>query len=633
MQDLYSKNLDALKSVNLSLYEKLQEIHTNKEFEVFVEKDNVNVLDINRELWVCKSDSQEYLAKQDGLIKYREYPFLYFFGLGNGFVIENLLKNSKHKQIIVIEPDIEMVYIAMNFIDVSTDFLSKRFVIILQEEFTFLKAIEVFHSANARFYTKMFMLHGISSYYLEARYEDYKKVFGIFLETIEHIIKAFGNDVKDSLLGLKHHIKNLPRMVSHPKFSELCKGKNSNLAVIVSTGPSLHKQLETLKLVSDYVTIISVDASFPVLCKYGIKPDIVVSMERDEPTSSFFVETTLEEQENVVFLCASLQHESVFHAIKGGQLLIVMRPFDYNSYFDLNDYGYISSGMSSANMAHELASQMGFETCAFIGQDLAYGADGNSHSKGHVFGADQIKDGIDSGDNDAHYQTIELLAYGSKGTVESMMFWEIFLRFIEQNIEQTKLFMTTINATEGGVHIRGSVEQPFEEVVSMYKLPEKKQKIVLHEPNKDDIELGQVEVKQKVKSIIMGTEELQKQIQKSFLIIAAECKVFENIEIDEALEILDIGKTVYLLEEISLIRKQIEENSLYTGFISSIAQALLFNEEFKLAKIKVRYVDNPAENKLKALQWILGHRYWLFALSGVLENIIYIVKEESKEYV
>lgn len=59
-------------------------------------------------------------------------------------------------------------------------------------------------------------------------------------------------------------------------------------AVIVATGPSLDKQLDTLKKFAPYVTVISLDASLPILAKHGIKPDYVTSIERVIETSSFF---------------------------------------------------------------------------------------------------------------------------------------------------------------------------------------------------------------------------------------------------------------------------------------------------------------------------------------------------------
>ena len=632
MEDFFQRNLEALKTINPSLHNDLQQIDTNVEFEVFMSEGHANILDIKNEVWVSNNASEDFKSREEEIVKFREYPFMYFFGLGNGYLVNKLLENEKHKQIVVVEPNLEMIYIALNLIDVKDDLSSMRLEIIREEELSFQRVINIFAYLNAKFYTRVFKLHVPSSYYLEKQVESYKHVMDSFLGTIEHIIKAIGNDISDSLLGVTHHIKNMPILTNSPKFSELLESKNSKLAVIVSTGPSLYQQLDLLKEAAEYITIISVDASFPILSKHGIKPDVVVSMERDEATSKFFLETTKEDHKGVVFLCASLQHQSVFNAIKDGQTVLSMRPFEYNYYFEFHDYGYICAGMSAANMAHELAGQMGFETCTFIGQDLAYGKDGSSHSKGHVFGSDQIKDGIDSGDNDAHYESITLPAYGGKGRVESMMFWEIFLRFIEQNIEKTQGTMLTINSTEGGVRIKGSLEIPFKEVLGKYRIDSKKEAIRLLALTSEESALNLEKAKAKIETILKEGKELQERIQKTFLIIAQECKVLENIEKEEALKVLDMAKTIFLLDEISAIRKYIEKNDVFKKFMVNLSQSILSHEEFKLAKIRVMYVDNPEDNQLKALQWILEHRYWLFSLSGIIDNTLRIVDEESRSY-
>jgi len=633
LEDFFEKNLDALRLINPPLYDELKKIDTNEAFEVFLSNGQANILDIKNEVWVSHDESEDFKIRDEEIVKFREYPFMYFFGIGNGHLINKLLANEKHKQIVIVEPNIEMIYVALNLIDFKDALASKRLEIIRKEELSFQRIVNIFAYLNAKFYAREFNLHVPSSYYLEQQLEAYKDVMESFLTVIEHIIRAIGNDISDSLLGLKHHIKNLPRLISSPKFSELIAAKNSNLAVIVSTGPSLHKQLEALKEAAPYITIISVDASFPILSQYGIKPDIVVSMERDEATSKFFIETSKEDHKDVIFLCASLQHESVFNAIKDGQVVLSMRPFEYNYYFEFDDYGYICAGMSAANMAHELAGQMGFETCTFIGQDLAYGKDGSSHSQGHVFGADQIKDGIDSGDNNARYEGIRLPAYGGDGTVESMMFWEIFLRFIEQNIEKTQHLMKTINSTEGGVRIKGSIETPLKEVLQEYRMNSKKEAIKLLELSNEDKALNLDKVHHKINTILKEGKELQEKIQGTFLIIAEECKVLENIDKEEALDALDMAKTIYLLDEISAIRRYIEKNDVFKKFIVNLSQSILSHEEFKLAKIRVMYVDNPEDNQLKAVQWILEHRYWLFSLSGIIENTLRIVEEESLPYI
>lgn len=83
-------------------------------------------------------------------------------------------------------------------------------------------------------------------------------------------------------------------------------------------------------------------------------------------------------------------------------------------------YGYVGIGMSSANMAYEVAFLMNYDHAIFIGQDLAYGNDGNSHATHHVYGEDEVK----LNDDDSY-----VTAYGGKGLVRTTLVWKLFMGF------------------------------------------------------------------------------------------------------------------------------------------------------------------------------------------------------------
>lgn len=628
MENQYRKNLAILQEIDSPLCPRLEKIDENKRYRLDqMEDGKYKIFDTHSTVYLYGHDEKGKLLEH--FKHYREYLYLYLFGIADGELISRLLENPKHQQIIVVEPEIELIFIILHLIDISDVMKSKRLVILQPEDLTFQRGIDIVTNENVRFYTKVFYLHSAAEYYLEHYLESYRGALEIYLKSFEHVITAFGNNIQDAMLGLRHHVKNLYRMVEHPRYRDFIKHQNSKLAVIVSTGPSLAKQLPLLKEAAPYITIISVDASFPILVRYGIKPDIVVSMERDEPTAKFFLETTQEEQEGIIFICASLQHQAVFDAIKGGTTLLAMRPLGVSLYFELQDYGYVGGGMSAANMAHEVAFHMGYEKCTFIGQDLAYGKDGTSHSKGHVYGEDQIKDGIDTADNNARYETILIPAYGGDGMVESMLFWEVFLRFIEQTIELSCTVMETINATEGGARIHGSTEMPFAEVLKLYALEAPKKEIHVDSISVKEHKKNLKKIKEKLTILMTEGVELQNKIDKSFLLITEACKVFENIGMDEAIEAMDTDTTIQMLDEISSIRETIMTSRVYRDFFASLAQSMLYQQELDLAEIKVRYVDNPRDNQIKAIQWILAHRYWLFTLSGIIHNSLEIVEIEA----
>ncbi|EEU7008226.1 motility associated factor glycosyltransferase family protein, partial [Campylobacter jejuni] len=68
-----------------------------------------------------------------------------------------------------------------------------------------------------------------------------------------------GNDSQDALQGIEQFIYNLPQMIKNPSYKELInkRAKLSDTAIIVSTGPSLTKQLPLLKKYANKATIIA----------------------------------------------------------------------------------------------------------------------------------------------------------------------------------------------------------------------------------------------------------------------------------------------------------------------------------------------------------------------------------------
>lgn len=631
MKTVYEKNLDALKIRDLKLYKELSSVKENSRYEVFQDEnqDNINILDTKENIKFYNNPLSDMKYEKENFEEYIEYDFLYIFGIGNGVVVKELLKNKKHQRIVVVEPNLELLYIALNLFDFSQDIMNRRLIYILGSDFLFSRALNVVNYKNSKLYARVFKLHAISKYYEHVYMQEMIKINETFIRALEYNITIAGNSTVDQVLGLKQHLSNIPRMIKGPKFSSFKKAKNSDIAIIVSTGPSLHKQLDLLEEIKDYVTIISVDASMPILEKRGIKPDFVASMERDEESDIFHKKTSQEFQKDINFVCASLQNKSVFNAIKNGTTTLVMRPFPYNAFFDLGDYGYTCSGMSSANMAYEMAIYMDYKKIVFIGQDLAYGKDGSSHSKDHVLGEDFIKDGKMNIATPRQYENIELEAYGGKGYVKSIHPWKLFLNGLTQTAEQYMDIVMSINATEGGARIGGTIEMPFKEVVDKYvDRTNKKSKIVLEKTNHEEFLSLKKECDIKIQTLIDSGEALQSEIEEAFVFISEKLQKIENKNEKDVLNIFSTTEMVEMLDKVNNLREKLASNDIFKDFYHDMLQSVLVNYELELSEIKVRKVTSRDENELKAIQWINGHRTWMFDLAGGIWNVLEILKND-----
>ncbi|EAH9021009.1 DUF115 domain-containing protein, partial [Campylobacter jejuni] len=462
-KELFNKNIEALS--NILLKEGLKEIKSSK-FELILGKDN---LDINLKDTSIKNNGGGYnenLLYQDPIKelqtmlntyndKYLLYPVLYFYGFGNGVLFKALLQNKNHQHIVVFEKDIEIIWIMFHILDFSHELQSAR-LMILQTSSLDIEFFSNFCSSKPFFqFSRIYFLELMSHYY-ERFHEDILGLNKKLAENFKNSIVSYGNDPLDALQGIEQFVYNLPQMITHPSYKELLSKRKgiSDTAIIVSTGPSLTKQLPLLKKYANKATIFCADSSYPILAKHGIKPDYVLSLERIPLTSEFFNNDFGEFDKDIVFVCAGVVHPKTIEYLKNKTFIITQKILAFPYYINLKDFSYAAVGFSVAHMAYEFATHLSHKNIIFIGQDLAYAEDGFSHTKDYS--------NLDK--HEGHFQRdkgkFQCLAYGGDGKAESSEVWTMFRFFLQDTISRN-IISTTYNCTEGGARIEGTIEKPF----------------------------------------------------------------------------------------------------------------------------------------------------------------------------
>ncbi|EHY0868008.1 motility associated factor glycosyltransferase family protein [Campylobacter jejuni] len=462
-KELFNKNIEALS--NILLKESLKEIKSSK-FELILGKDN---LDINLKDTSIKNNGGGYsenLLYQDPIKelqtmlntyndKYLLYPVLYFYGFGNGILFKALLQNKNHQHIVVFEKDIEIIWIMFHILDFSNELQSAR-LMILQTSSLDIEFFSNFCSSKPFFqFSRIYFLELMSHYY-ERFHEDILGLNKKLAENFKNSIVSHGNDPLDALQGIEQFVYNLPSMITHPSYKELLSKRKgiSDTAIIVSTGPSLTKQLPLLKKYASKATIFCADSSYPILAKHGIKPDYVCMLERTEITAEFFNNDFWEFDKDVIFICAGVVHPKAIEYLKGRNLVITQKVLAFPYYINLKDFSYAAVGFSVAHMACYLSLHLNHKNIIFIGQDLAYAENGNSHPDDYQNSANY---------ESQMYEHILTEAYGGKGEVKTHHVWLMFKQNLEQDIEKIQKYLDTkvYNCTEGGARIKGAIEKPF----------------------------------------------------------------------------------------------------------------------------------------------------------------------------
>ncbi|EJD2714641.1 motility associated factor glycosyltransferase family protein, partial [Campylobacter coli] len=378
----------------------------------------------------------------------------------------------------------------------------------------------------------------------------------------------------------------------------------SDTAIIVSTGPSLTKQLPLLKKYASKATIFCADSSYPILAKHDIKPDYVCMLERDEIVAECFNNDFGEFDKDIVFIVKSVTHpHTIKYLQKNNRAFILVSTYaSFIQYLKLDYFGYFNMGFSVAHMNFLLTIHLKYKNIILIGQDLAYAKDGQTHSQGFIHA------NLHNGDYERDLDKFSTTAYGGNGKVQSSEIWTLFRHNFEKDIVNIKMnyHITTYNCTEGGARIEGTIEKPFlwacENLLDkdLNKPFEKLEPLSLNKQNE-----FLLKAYYKVYQSIKHCRDFSKILSNDFENIQSIYLSLNEKEEDINLAIEKIDKFKNKLEDI----KQMQD--LY-----EILSPLLIQFELNLARI---YVLNPKTKEdafNKSILWIKEHLEFMELVYG-----------------
>lgn len=624
-QEIFKQNINAL--VNEILRKKLQKIKNTK-FELLLGNDN---LDIN--LRNTKDNTLLYINTIDELNsmleiyndKYLLYPVLYFYGFGNRILFKALLQNKHHQHIVIFENDIEILWIMFHLLDFSCEIKKNKIIIFDTNEIN-IKDYEMLTLTKPFIsFLRIYFLELSSSYY-EKMNKDIQKVNKNLMEYFKKAMIGYGNDPLDALQGIEQFVHNLPKMLTHSSYKELIKKRKnlSKTAIIVSTGPSLIKQLPLLKKYQNKATIFCADSAYPILAKHNIKPDYVCMLERASLTAEFFNHDFKDFDKDIVFICASLIHPNAITYLEKNnrEYILISRFLSFALFIACHDYGYFDQSPSVAHMSYIIAAKLCHKNIIFIGQDLAYAENGDSHPQEYQ-NSSTFESNI--------YQKIECLGYGGKNSVKTHSIWLLFKQIIEQLILDYP-YINTYNCTEGGAWIEGTIEQSFKTTCD---------KLLLDDLNKPFIKLKKPNIQKQNELMLKSYAKIYKSIKHCIEFKKQTLATIEDIEssyttlnylsLEESKEILDI-----LIQIIDNFKTKLENVNMVDFY--EILGPLLMQFELNLARI---YVLNPKtleDSFNKSVLWIKEHLEFIHMVYGHIEaqenalfkNIIPLEEELKK---
>ena len=451
---------------NIDLIKKYDSNLANKILMFKEEKSNLEI---------CKTQEGEYnlvyrgccLHSQKGAIKEakdiaskvdeEENSIRVIFGLGLGYVVEEISNKIKKSKIIVYEPALDIIHYVLSIAKI--DSLYKNNVFLCNDKETLAEYV----LENTDNKSKMKLI------YTKSYKEIFPNEFNEILQTIQTsqgqhsanvntIIKKAPQALNNTYANLKK-VLNLPYIM---QYKDIYKGKT---ALIISAGPSLKDNIETIKNNKDKFVIFCVNVAMEYVINSGIEPDFIIDIEAAGADYQY---------KDIDISNSYLILEPFSHYLKYDiQAKKVITYISKNNFLN----GWLRSGLeiddnletmgTVSYTALDCAYIMGFDKIILIGQDLAY-KDGQCYAKGSryedlecVFDEKQNKYVIQARDFEKYAQ--KLLGKSSDAVFK---YAKKYIANLNKNIYTIKSQNNTYLPTQAGYAL---FVEWFEKVAQRYK--------------------------------------------------------------------------------------------------------------------------------------------------------------------
>ena len=295
-------------------------------------------------------------------------------GLGLGYLFQLAYRNLKGK-IVLFEPDLEIIYTTFNYVDFSAE-LSDEKVCFTNNFDTFIKTVQMnLQTKESPIILSLKSYRDLHQNEFESQIDAIKMIFGSNI--VDNNFKS-----RNYYLMTKNLVNNIPDLLNEAPlhhYKDTYKGK---AALIVGAGPSLDRNIETIKNNRDKFIIFTVGTALHSLLSNDIIPDFLSIIElydcskqvKDVDLSQ--INYIIEPYSNPVLhkVDAKRIFSHVTNNVDINKLWAEMCNFDNSDYY--------SSGTVTFS-AMDTARILGCSKIITVGLDLAF-------SKGRCYSKDSI---------------------------------------------------------------------------------------------------------------------------------------------------------------------------------------------------------------------------------------------------
>lgn len=371
---IFDKNLSALKIKNPKLAAKLQS-YIPKEVPQLVQENGAYNL-IYKDKYVHNrqnplGEAHEIFSMCNNI----PVSIHLVYGLGLGYLFQLTCRQSVGT-VILYEPDLNILRMVFELVDFSEDMLKKNVYI-----------AEDFNDVSQVIYTKSGMENSPEMLSLVSQREFNPTEFEAFVKQVQDVVGSYSLDLKYTkqkfYTSLKFLIISTPRLVHEIPLIHCKDAYKGKTALIVSAGPTLDRNIETIKKYRKNFVLFTVGTALKTLDANGIKPDFLCIIETFN--SSRQIEGVDLSEVNFITEPYSNPKLRVFNYKKTYSHISANTPVNHlwANICGENIEEYWSKGTVSYT-AMNCARILGCSKIVLVGQDLAY-IKGQCYSKDSVY--------------------------------------------------------------------------------------------------------------------------------------------------------------------------------------------------------------------------------------------------------
>ena len=372
--NVFEKNINALKTKNPELAEKLLS-YILTDVPQLVKENNFYNFSYKGKFLHNPLNPLGEAAEIFSMTENTPVAIHLIYGIGLGYLFQVTSAKSAGT-VILYEPDLNILRTAFTLVDFSND-ISKNNVYLSND---FNQICEyVYQKSNMK---NTPMLLSTTAY----RELDEEK-FNNMVTELQNTIGRFSLDLKytqEKFYGLiLKTINNIPKLINEVpigEFKGIFKGKT---AVVVSAGPTLDKNIETIKKYRDNFILITVGTAMKTLSANGITPDFLCIIEAND-CSRQIADLDLSDV-NFITEPYSNPNLRLFNYKNTFSHISQNLPINdiWCSFAGIDNSEYHSKGTVSYT-ALNVARILGCSDIILVGQDLAY-IEGQCYSKDSAY--------------------------------------------------------------------------------------------------------------------------------------------------------------------------------------------------------------------------------------------------------